>query len=196
MFLDTIHSDSLKAGCKRHFSTFLIPFDGVIPRRNPYQTGIMSMEMAMDIMLNFYIHRICTDLGNRWSTGMYNCFHLTLFYQSAAEIIQDEQKLNGKGHDIMRRLMFVLEHVHCEHYARTIFPSQWQDIFQRRLAVAMAFHPRLGRDAGIAQMDAEMIRSSLGLKYFHDTADADDIFYISHLHDQAIISRWEDFFLG
>ncbi len=183
MFLDTVHSERIKAGCKRHFSTCLIFFDGVVPRQNPYHTGIKSMEKAMHIMVNFYIERIYPDLGNRWS---YNGFHLTLFYQSAAEIIQDEQKLNGKGHDIMRRLMFVLEHVHCEHYARIIFPSQWQDIFQRRLAVAMACHPRLGRDAGIAQLDVEMIRLSLGLEYFYD---------YSNLHHQTILSRWEDFFL-
>jgi hypothetical protein len=151
------------------------------------------MEKAMQIMVNFYIERICPDLGNRWATGMYNGFHLTLFYQSAAEIIQDEQKLNGKGHDIMRRLMFVLEHVHCEHYARTIFPSQWQDIFQRRLAVAMACHPRLGRDSRIAQLDVEMIKLSLGLNCLHDTGES--IAYNSNLH-QAILSRWEDFFLG
>ena len=189
MFLDTIHSERIKAGCKRHFFRFLRPFDGLGLRWLPYQTGIKSMGKVMDIMLNFYIHRICT-LGNRWSTGMYNGFHLTLFYQSAAEIIQ-EQKLNGKGHDIMRRLMFVLKHVHCEHYADTIFPSQWQYIFQRRLAVAMACHPRLGGDSGIAQMDAEMIRL-LGLKSLHDTDE--NVAHNGNL--QVIISRWEDFFLG
>ncbi len=69
-------------------------------------------------------------------------FNLTLFYLYIVEI-RGGQMLNGNGIDIFQRIMFVIKHVHSNHFADYILPMELQYIFRRRLAVAMSGRPRL-----------------------------------------------------
>ena len=87
--------------------------------------------------------------------------------------------------------MFVLKHVHGQHYTAYIFPSQWQYIFCRRLAVAMALHPRLGRGSWIAQLDAGMIKS-FGLL----SVLASDVNIDNRGKFPVVLGAWEECFLS
>jgi len=166
MFLNTIYSDGMKVECKAnifrrslHRNVEILRMQSnsseeylEIPRFGPYNTGIKSMEYALSMLLYLY----GPVLGGYFkSRNKFTNFVLTLFYQSVAEIIQ-EKRLNGNGMDIMRRVLLILKQMHCMHYADTFIESQWHSIFQRRLAVAIACHPRLGRFAGIAKMDGRL----------------------------------------
>jgi hypothetical protein len=186
MFLNTIHSERIKAGLKRNINYCLFRHDIGIPRRGPYYTGNMSMGTALELLQHFFIYQF----GGGFYVGDFINFQLALLYQAATDIVQD-QGLNGNGIDIMQRFCFVLAHMHTVHHSDVIFPSQWQYIFQRRLAVAMALHARLGSDSGMYLLESDITRS-FALQSLHEADE--NVKNIGGF--EVLKDRWEDFFLN
>ncbi len=189
MFLNTIYSERLeiKEGLKREILRILHQYRGEIaqPQIGPRNDGDRSMDIALSVSRRFVARLYHPD---SYSKGL-NYFKLTLLYQSADEVVQ-EQRVNDTGNDIMQRFLFVIAHIHCEHYADVIFPSQWREIVQRRLAVAMVLNPRLGGNSIMRRLEDSFIRS-FSLHNFDEDGD------LSNVGDyDVLIERWEDFFLG
>ena len=174
----------MKVGCKLKGLPLL---QRLYASQGPHNR-IKSMEYAMSSLVFYYYHRIYFRHGG--TSIRHTNFHLTLFYQCAAEITQ-EQRLHVNTFNILQRVIFVLKHMHCQHHTDYIFPSQWQYIFSRRLAVAMALHPQPGRGSWIALFDSGIIKS-LGLQFVH-ASDAN----VSNTGNlPVLICAWEDFFLS
>ncbi len=72
--------------------------------------------------------------------------------------------LDGNEIDIVQRILFVIKHVQCHHFADYILPMEWQYIFRRRLAVAMSGRPGLNLRARSAPMHPVMnVPSGMGV---------------------------------
>ena len=185
MFLNTIYSDRIKAGCKLK----CFPLLQRLYIRNGPHDGIQSMKYALHVLICFYGRHNEFRHGTSHGNGQLLDFHLTLFYQCAAEITQ-EPGLHVKVINILRRVMSVLKHVHRQHYTACVFPGQWQYIFSRRLAVAMALHPQLRRWSWIAQFDGGI--KSLGLR----SVLASDVNLDNIGKFPVVLGAWEECFMS
>ncbi len=106
----------MKVGCK---SQRVLQLERLYARQCPHN-GIKSMEYALSVLVNFFCRHV--DIRHGVTSSRLTNFHLTLFYQCAAEITQD-QRLQVIAINILRRTMFVLQDVHSQHYTDYIFQT-------------------------------------------------------------------------
>ena len=121
--------------------------DITTPRIHPFATPYQVMENALAFFIYFYCNMVY-----RFGEGTYNTFLLPVVYQSVLQLIEDP-RLNGQGVEIFKRIAFILRNVHCAHCMVRIFPTQIASVAQRRLAVCMSQHRRLGSDSMMRLLD-------------------------------------------
>jgi hypothetical protein len=100
------------------------------------------MNRAMEIFIFFYCNYLSFE--NNWIL-------LTLYKSVLAA--EGDQRINEYGRDVMKRYKFLLKHTHGKHFNGVIFPDQLEDIPQRKAALAMGMHPRLGELSHFFRLD-------------------------------------------
>jgi hypothetical protein len=86
---------------------------------------------------------------------------------------------NEYGHAILRKMKFLLRHAHCKHYCEVFFPNQIEYILQRKNAMAMGQHSRLGQDSLVHCLDPALIKMSVCWSLDGDQFLANAVNYMS-----------------
>jgi hypothetical protein len=100
------------------------------------------MDRAMAIFCNFF---------NIYLKDGFYCNLITLYYSVVEG--EHDQEINEYGRAVLKRLKFLLKHAHCKHYCHVFFPDQTEYILQRKTALAMGLHSRLGAQSFMRFLD-------------------------------------------
>ena len=120
---------------------------GFVGRTNAF-TDEDCMFRAMRLFINFF--------AKHFQYGGY-CFLVTL-YQSVLAVEHD-QRMNEYGRAVLKRFKFLLKHSHCKHYGDVLFPDQAEYMLQRKTALTMSLHPRLGERSPFSQLDPYLTKT-------------------------------------
>jgi hypothetical protein len=100
------------------------------------------MKRAMEIFIFFFCNFLSFE--NNWN--------LVTLYKSVLAA-EGDQSINEYGRAVLKRLKFLLKHTHGKHYCGVLFPDQLEEILQRKAALAMGMHPRLGKLSHFSRLD-------------------------------------------
>ena len=115
------------------------------------------MHRAMALFIGFF--------NSYLKYGAYG-FLLTL-YQSV-RAVEGDQNMNDYGRAVLKRFKFLLKHSHCKHYCDVLFPDQVEYMLQRKTALAMSMHSRLGEHSPFHLLDEYLTTTSINLSLNDD----------------------------
>ncbi len=111
----------------------------------------------------------------------YNWYLVTLYKSVLAA--EGDQRINEYGRAVLKRLKFHLKLTHCKHYCDVLFPDQIEYILQRKAALAMGLHPRLGKHSLFSRLD-----DALTGRIFSFSLDNDNNFTSLHNRFAALFA--------
>jgi hypothetical protein len=111
------------------------------------------MNHAMHLFIGFFCKFLSFEI-NWYLVTLYKSV-LAAEGELAAEdwSAEGDQRGNEYGRAVLKRLKFLLKHTHGKHYCDVLFPDQIEDIQQRKAALAMGMHPRLGEESLFYRLD-------------------------------------------